>query len=80
MSQLNPSDRILMSLYAAVLDDDHWAAASLLIDEACGIKGSALVTGKGHSQADGEIFLARFCYRGERRQDRERWYFDFYYP
>ena len=71
---------ILTSLHDAMLDDAHWAATSRLIDEACGIGGSALVVGKGRSQADGQIFLARFCYRGERRPDRERWYFDNYYP
>lgn len=73
-------NRILTSLHDAMLDDVHWASTSQLIDEACGIGGSALVVGKGRSQTDGQIYLARFCYRGERRPDRERWYFENYYP
>ena len=73
-------DRILRSLHDAMLDDAHWPRTSALIDQACGIKGNALVVGKGQSQQDGQIFLARFCYHGERHPERERWYFDLYYP
>lgn len=80
MSPHDAFDRILKSLHDAMLDDGRWAATSKLIDEACGTKGNALVVGRGRSQADGQIFLAKFCYRGERRPDRERWYFDNYYP
>ena len=72
-------DRIMSSLHDAMLDDAQWPAASRLIDEACEIGGNALVVGKGRSQADGEIFLSRFCYRGERQPERERRYFDHYY-
>ena len=80
MSPHDAFDGILTSLHDAMLDDAHWGTTSRLIDEACEIRGNALVVGKGRSQADGEIFLARFCYRGERRPDRERRYFDNYYP
>lgn len=73
-------DRIMSALHDAMLDDTRWPTASRLIDEACEIKGNALVVGKGRSQADGEIFLSRFCYHGERAQARERWYFENYYP
>ena len=73
-------DRIMSSLHDAMLDDAQWPAASRLIDEACDIGGNALVVGRGRSQADGEIFLSRFCYRGERQPERERRYFDHYYP
>ena len=79
MAMRDHFDRIMSSLHDAMLDDTHWPAASRLIDEACAIRGNALVVGKGRSQADGEIFLSRFCYRGERRQDREQWYFNSYY-
>ena len=72
-------DRTMSSLHDAMLDDTHWPTASRLIDEACEIRGNALVVGKGRSQADGEIFLSRFCYHGERQQDREQWYFNSYY-
>jgi PAS domain-containing protein len=80
MSQHDIFNRVLASLHEAMLDDAHWPATSALIDDACGIKGSALVVGKGHSQADGQIFFGRFCYHGQRYEDRERWYFDNYYP
>ena len=69
-------DRILGSLHQAVLDDSLWPATSGLIDEVCGSKGNALVFGDGSSRDDVEIFLARFCYRGERREDLEREYFE----
>ena len=80
MTPRDTFDRILMSLHDAMLDDAHWPQTSALIDDACGMKGNALVVGKGQSQQDGEIFLARFCYHGERHPERERWYFDLYYP
>ena len=66
-------DRIVLSLNEAMLDDAHWPAASGLIDEACGMKGNALVVGRGRSQEDCRIFLARFCQRGVRDSDRESW-------
>ena len=80
MEMRDPFDRIMSSLHDAMLDDTRWPAVSGLIDEACRIRGNALVVGKGRSQADGEIFLARFCVRGERREDCERLYFRRYYP
>ena len=59
-------------------------ATAALIDEACGIKacgikGNGLVVGEGPDD-DVRIALARFCYRGERRPDLEREYFDRYHP
>ena len=71
---------ILLSLHDAALDDALWPAASARIDEACGMRGNALVMGRGQSQQDGEIFFARICRRGERHEDWERRYFDHYYP
>ena len=79
MSAYDTFDGILMSLYDAMLDDAHWPATSALIDDACGMKGNALVVGKGQSQQDVQIFLASFCYHGERHPECERWYFDLYY-
>ena len=73
-------DRIVLLLNEAMLDDAHWPAAFGLIDEACGMKGNALVVGRGRSQEDCRIFLARFCQRGVRDSDRESWYFENYYP
>ncbi len=39
-------ERCLESLYEAALDDARWPAASPLIDEDCGVRGSCLVVGK----------------------------------
>ena len=79
---MNPDDafeRILASLYQAMLDDAHWPATSALIDEACGIVGSALVVGEGSGGED-HIYFARHLYRGESREEVTREYFDVYYP
>ena len=81
-SGVNPDDafeRILASLYEAMLDDARWPATSALIDEACGTVGSGLVVGERSGGAD-RIYFARFLYRGEGRQDLEREYFDAHYP
>ena len=39
-----------------------------------------LVYGDGLSRKDTRIFLARLCFRGQRRRDLEREYFETYYP
>ena len=80
MTQLDKLNQVLTSLGEAVFDDAHWPVTSALIDDACGLKGSALVVGRGHSQKDAQILFARFCYRGQRHEERERWYFDNYFP
>ena len=80
MSQQDAFDRFVAALHDAVLDDSRWAATSALIDDACRTKGNMLVFGDGQSQDDVEIFMARFCYRGQRDRDLERAYFDLYYP
>ena len=80
MSQRDAFDRIVAALHDAAFDDARWLAASALIDDACRMKGNGLVHGEGDVQDDIEIFLARFCYRGERRVDLEREYFDAYHP
>ena len=80
---MNPQDRfdqILTSIHDAAFDDRLWPAASALIDEACGSKGNCLVSGDGTPPDRVDIFFARFCYRGERRTDLERQYFETYPP
>ena len=72
-------ERILESLHAASLDDTQWPEVSGLIDEACGSKGSFLVTGDGDTSDDVNIFFARFCFRGERNEELERLYFSTYH-
>ena len=47
MNDQDPFERILASLYAAMLDDVHWPATSAMIDAACGIAGNSLLVGEG---------------------------------
>ena len=79
MSELDTYNRILSSLHQAMLDDAHWPATSALIDDACGMSGNELVIAEG-SGDDVRVLFARFYQRGERRQDLERSYFEFYHP
>ena len=79
MSEQNVFDRILVSLHEAMLDDVHWPATAALIDGACGATGNELVVAEGFG-ADVDILWARFCYRGQRREDLEREYFEVYHP
>lgn len=63
---------ILSSLNEAALDDSLWPLVSGRIDDACRMRGNALIMARGHSQADGEIFFARICRHGERNEECER--------
>ena len=74
MSNLDTFHRVLASLHRATLDADHWPAAAALIDEACGSSGNGVVVGD-----DAGVYFAQFIYRGERRQDLERAYFEEYH-
>ena len=79
MSHQDTFDRTLASLYKATLDNSHWPAASALIDEACQAKGNRLAVGEG-LRKDAKVYFANFYFRGQRRQDLEREYFDHYHP
>ena len=80
MSNQDAFDRILASLYDAMLDDDrHWPDTSALIDEACGITGNALLIGEG-PQDDIRVLPVGLYYRGQRREDLEREYLEIYHP
>ena len=59
MSQQDAFNRILASLHEAAFDDAQWPVTSALIDEACGMRGSALVVGKGQSQ---RVFVNVSCH------------------
>lgn len=59
---MNPDDafeRILASLYQAMLDEAHWPETCALIDETCGVRGTALVVGErtGNASAERVHFL-----------------------
>ena len=79
MSPDDAFERILASLYRAMIEDAHWPATSALIDEACGVGGSGLVIGEGSGGTD-RIHFARLLYRGEPRSDLARGYLDDHYP
>ena len=79
MSDQDVFERILASLYDAMLDDTLWPATSALIDEACGTVGNALLVGEG-PPADVRILFAQAYYRGQRREDLERAYLEHYHP
>ncbi len=79
MNQQELYDRILGSLHEAAFDDAGWPGTAGLIDAACGLKGNILVFGEGRAQPDVEIYWARFCFRGHRREDWEQEYFRDYW-
>ena len=79
MSRQDLFEGILASFNQAMLDDALWPVAAGLIDEFCGAKGNFLVFGDGATQDDIDIFFARFCFRGQRREDLERLYFEVYH-
>ena len=79
MSAQDAFERILASLYEAMLDDTHWPATSALIDEACGIQGNGIMVGTGPKDAVRALFVGLY-YRGERREDWEREYLEVYHP
>ena len=79
MTRRDAFDRVVAALQEAAFDDDRWPEAAGLIDEACRIKGNALVYGSGASPDDSVIYLARLYFRGERSEEIERRYFDDYY-
>ncbi len=79
MSVQDAFERILVSLYEAMLDDTLWPATSALIDEACGIQGNGIMVGTGPKDAVRALFVGLY-YRGERREDLERKYLEVYHP
>ncbi len=78
MSDQDAFDRILASLYEAMLDDAYWPTTSALIDEACGMQGNGLVVGAG-PEDDNRVLFTQGYYRGERREDLEREYLEVYH-
>ena len=79
MSDQDAFERILASLYDAMLEDTRWPATSALIDEACGLTGNALLVGEGPKN-DIRVLFVGLYYRGQRRTDLEREYLKVYHP
>ena len=79
---MNQQDRfhgVLASLREAAFDDARWGAASVVIDELCGLKGNKLVLCSWYPEQEAHVLLARFFQRGQRRQDWERKYYRVYH-
>ena len=79
MSDQDAFERILASLYDAMLDDTRWPATSALIDEVCDLTGNALWIGEG-PMGDRRVLACGSYYRGQRRTDLEREYLEVYHP
>ncbi|MCY4595421.1 MAG: helix-turn-helix transcriptional regulator [Bryobacterales bacterium] len=79
MSDQDAFEKILASLYDAMLNDVHWQATSALIDEACGITGNTLMVGEGPKDDARVLFVGHFN-RGQRREDLEGEYLRVYHP
>ena len=60
-----------------MLDDTEWPAVSAMIDEACGSSGNTMIVEEG-PENDFHAHFAGLYYRGERRTDLEREYFEVY--
>ena len=79
MSDQDAFERILAALHAATLDETQWPATSALIDEACGIQGTALLVGDGPPEAP-RVLFAQLYYRGHSRADLMHEYLENYLP
>ena len=79
MSDRDAFERIVASLYDAMLDETHWPATSALIDEACGLTGNGLLVGEGPKD-DIRVQCIGLYARGQRRPDLEREYLEVYHP
>ena len=79
MSEQAAFERVVASLYDAMLDDTRWPATSALIDEACGLTGNAILVPEGPPD-DLRVLFVGLYYRGQRRLDLEREYLDVYHP
>ena len=78
MNNQDAFERILASLYDAMLDETRWPATSALIDEACGITGNGLMVAEGPKNDVRGLFVGLY-YRGQRREDLEREYLEHYH-
>ena len=79
MSGHDAFERILASLYDAMLDDVHWPATTALIDAACGSTSNVLLIGEGPPD-DIRVLTAGLYIRGQRHEDLEREYLEVYHP
>ncbi|MXX68618.1 MAG: hypothetical protein F4Y74_06630 [Gemmatimonadales bacterium] len=67
-------EQTVAALHRAALDDTHWLSAAARINDACGVTGHALVFGEGYAVHDLQLFVMRFYFGTERREDWEQTY------
>lgn len=77
MSPRDSLERVVAALHDAALDEALWPAASALIDEAVGIKGSSLAF-PDSQEDEARLRFGELLYRGEQREDG-RDYFAYYH-
>ncbi len=78
MDERDTFQRIMASLYGAMLDDTGWPTTSALIDEACGLTGNDIVVGEGPENDVRILFVGAYC-RGQRCEDQELDYLQNYH-
>ena len=79
MSDQDAFERILASLYDAMLNNAEWPATSALIDAACGTVGNTLLAGEGPPDDIRTSFVGLYS-RGERDEVLEREWLEVYHP
>ena len=81
MSDRDAFERVLASLYDAMLDDARCAGHLGPDRRACGLTaaGSTLMVGEG-PRDDVRVGFVGLYYRGRRRRDLEREYLELYHP
>ena len=79
MSEQEKFERILASLHEAALDDTCWLTASALLDDTLGVHGNSMAVGDVLPGKDILFYFAGIFSHGERHNELEREYFEYYY-
>lgn len=80
MSGQGALERVVGLLHEAILDDARWPEAARQVNETARVTGNALLSGKGSSPDDAEVFFMHFNLRGQRRDDILHTYWKEYFP
>ncbi|WP_419947837.1 helix-turn-helix transcriptional regulator [Candidatus Palauibacter sp.] len=80
MSGQDAFDRVVGLLHEATLDDARWPEAARQIQETARVTGHGLLSAKGTSPDDAEVFFMRVQIRGEHREDILNTYLNDYFP
>ena len=80
MSGQDAFERAVGLLHEAALDDALWPEAARQVGEAARVTGTGLLSGRGSTPDDAELFFMRFNLRGQRREDILHTYWRDYFP